>query len=370
LPQAPLTAEESADRLRGIALLCLSVMTFTLLDTSAKYAAHFVPTLEIVWARYALSLLFAAVVLRPWRDLAAYVTHRPVVQTARALFLLGSTSLNFIAIQYLQLSETVSITFAMPLIVTAFAGPVLGEWAGPRRWAAVIVGFVGVIVVVHPSPATFQPAALLSVCAAFCNAGYALTTRSLSATDSSEGMLIYGSLLATILLAPPIPFVAVMPPTWLVAGALVMTGLMGGIGHWWLILANRYAPATVLAPFNYTQIVWMVLSGYLAFGDIPDATTLIGAAIIIASGLYILYRDQVHRDRRSDKTFQNKEPSRAQDRHPLRGAPARPRAGVPDGGLRRPSDRHRRAAGVGPGEARRHPRHRARHAFPSRPRVP
>jgi drug/metabolite transporter (DMT)-like permease len=110
-------------------------------------------------------------------------------------------------------------------------------------------------------------------------------------------MLIYGSLLATILLAPPIPFVAVLPPTWLVAGALVMTGLMGGIGHWWLILANRYAPATVLAPFNYTQIVWMVLSGYLAFGDIPDATTLIGAAIIIASGLYILYREQVHRDR-------------------------------------------------------------------------
>jgi drug/metabolite transporter (DMT)-like permease len=297
LPQAPITAEESADRLRGIALLCLSVMTFTLLDTSAKYAAYFVPTFEIVWARYTLSLVFAAIVLRPWRDLAAYVTHRPVVQTVRALFLLGATSLNFIAIQYLQLSETVSITFAMPLIVTACAGPVLGEWAGPRRWAAVIVGFIGVIVVVHPTPETFQPAAILSVIAAFCNAGYALTTRSLAATDSPEGMLIYGSLLSAILLTPPMPFIAVPPPTWAVAGALILTGVMGGIGHWWLILANRYAPATVLAPFTYTQIVWMVLSGYLVFGDIPDATTLIGAAIITASGLYILYREQVHRDR-------------------------------------------------------------------------
>jgi drug/metabolite transporter (DMT)-like permease len=93
------------------------------------------------------------------------------------------------------------------------------------------------------------------------------------------------------------PFIAVPPPTWAVAGALILTGVMGGIGHWWLILANRYAPATVLAPFTYTQIVWMVLAGYLVFGDIPDATTLIGAAIITASGLYILYREQVHRDR-------------------------------------------------------------------------
>jgi drug/metabolite transporter (DMT)-like permease len=297
LPHAPLTAEESSERLRGIALLCAAVVTFTLLDTSAKYAARYVPTMEIVWARYALSLVFAAAVLRPWRNLAAYVTHRPVVQTVRALLLLGSTALNFVALQYLQMSETVSIMFAMPLMVTALAGPILGEWAGPRRWAAVIVGFLGVMIVVHPSADTFQPATLLSLGAAFCNAGYALTTRLLSATDSAAGMLIYGSLLATLVLAPAMPAVAVTPPTWLVAGALVMTGLMGGIGHWWLILANRYAPATVLAPFNYTQIVWMILSGYLVFGDVPKPATLSGAAVIIASGLYILYREQVHRDR-------------------------------------------------------------------------
>lgn len=295
MSHVPLPAEETSARLRGIALLCASTIAFSLLDTSAKYAAQFVPTLEIVWARYALSLVFAAVMLKPWRHLGDYITRRPVVQTVRSLFLLVSTVLNFLAVQHLQLSETVSINFAMPLIVTAAAGPVLGEWVGPRRWAAVIIGFIGVIIVVSPSPATFQPAALLSLGSAFCSAGYSLTTRLLSSTDSAGGMLIYGSLLATIMLAPPMPVIAVMPPTWVVAAALVITGLTGAIGHWWLILANRYAPATVLAPFTYTQIIWMILTGYIVFGDVPRPATMIGATIIIASGLYILYREQVRR---------------------------------------------------------------------------
>jgi drug/metabolite transporter (DMT)-like permease len=220
-----------------------------------------------------------------------------VVQGLRALFLLLSTALNFIAIQHLQLAQTVSITFAAPLIVTALAGPVLGEWAGPRRWAAVIVGFVGVIIIVQPEPDAFQPAALYSVAAAFCYAGYSLTTRLLSATESSGGMLIYGSLLAAVVLTPALPVVAIAPPDWRVALALVMTGLTGAIGHWFLIAANRRSPATLLAPFSYTQLLSMIAAGYLVFGDLPGASTLVGALVVIASGLYVLYRERVHRDR-------------------------------------------------------------------------
>jgi drug/metabolite transporter (DMT)-like permease len=294
---SPLTAFESAERLRGIAFICIAVFLFTILDTSAKFAAHYVPTLEIVWVRYALSVVFAVVVLRPWRNWSEYSTHRPVVQIVRALFLLLSTVFNFIAIQYLQLAETSAITFAAPLITTALAGPVLGEWAGPRRWAAVVAGFVGVVVIVQPEPAAFQPAALYSVAAAFFYAGYALTTRLLSATESASGMLIYGSLLSAVVLTPALPAVAILPPDWLVAGALILTGLTAAIGHWFLILANRHAPATLLAPFGYTQIIWMVGAGFLVFGDVPRLPTLIGALIIIASGLYVLYRERVHLDR-------------------------------------------------------------------------
>jgi drug/metabolite transporter (DMT)-like permease len=297
VPHPPLTAEESAERLRGIGLLCAAVALFTVLDTSAKYASRFVPTIEVVWARYALSVVFSMVVLRPWRQWDVYLTRRPLVQILRALFLLMSTALNFLALLYLQLAETSAITFAAPLITTALAGPVLGEWAGPRRWAAILVGFIGVIIIVQPEPGAFNPAALLSVSAAFAYSGYALTTRLLSSTESPQGLLIYGSLLSALALTPALPVIAVAPPTWLVAAALAMTGLTGAIGHWCLIIANRHAPATLLAPFGYTQIIWMVASGYLVFGDVPGRATLAGAAIIIGSGLYVLYRERVHRDR-------------------------------------------------------------------------
>jgi len=293
----PISAEEAAQRLRGIALICLAMILFSLLDTSAKFASAYVPTLEVVWARYAFSVVFAIIFLRSWARPADYLTRRPLMQTLRAVFLLGSTVLNFLAIRYLQLAETAAITFAAPLLVTALSGPILGEWPGPRRWAAVVVGFVGVLIIVQPEPGAFQPAALYSVAAAFCYAGYALTTRTLSATETPAGMLVYGSLLAVVVLTPALPAVGEIPPDWLVAAALVATGLFGAIGHFCLIHANRLAPAPVLAPFQYTQILWMPILGYLVFNDIPGMATLIGAAVVVASGLYILYRERVHRDR-------------------------------------------------------------------------
>jgi drug/metabolite transporter (DMT)-like permease len=298
MTQTPPPGEaEIAARLRGIALICLAVLIFTVLDTAAKYASQHVPTLEVVWARYALNLLFAIVALRPWAFPADYRTRRPGMQIVRGLFLLSSTVFNFMALRYLQLAEAVSITFAAPLLVTAFAGPLLGEWAGPRRWAAIIAGFIGVLIILEPHPAHFRIEALLSVGAAISYAGYSLTTRLLAGTESPGALLIYSALISTVLLTPVLPVVGTVPPDWLVAGALVVTGLMGAVGHWFLILANRNAPAMVLAPFAYTQIVWMVIAGYVVFGDWPGPSTFLGAAIVVASGLYILYRESVRRGR-------------------------------------------------------------------------
>ncbi len=293
-----LTPEETAVRVRGIALILAAVFCFALLDTMAKYAAaRGVPSLEIAWVRYAVNLVIAVVVLRPWRHWSDYATRRPWLQFWRASFLLVTTVLNFFAIRYLPLAVTASIMFAGPLLATALAGPVLGEWPGPRRWAAVAVGFIGVLIVIQPEPSQFNPAVLFSLGGALCYAGYSLSTRVLSTSDSPAGMLVYSAALATVALTPVLPSVGVAPPTWLVAAALVGTGIAGGVGHWFLIVAHRDAPPTVLAPFNYTQLIWMIVLGYLVFGDVPGSATLIGAALIVASGLYALYRERVRRDR-------------------------------------------------------------------------
>jgi drug/metabolite transporter (DMT)-like permease len=293
----PLTPEETAVRVRGIAFIVLAVFCFALLDSSAKFAATAIPSLEVAWFRYFVNLVIAIVVLQPWRHWSDYVTRRPWLQVWRGLFLLGATVFNFYALRTLPLAVTGSILFAGPLLATALAGPILGEWPGPRRWAAVTVGFIGVLIVIQPEPSSFNPAALLCVAAALSTAGYSLSTRVLSATDSTAGMLIYAAALATVVLTPVLPSIGVMPPTWQIAAALVGTGIAGGIGHWFLILAHRDAPPTVLAPFNYTQLIWMIVLGYLVFGDIPGPATLVGAALIVASGLYALYRERIRRDR-------------------------------------------------------------------------
>ncbi len=288
---------DSAARLRGIALMCVAMLMFSVLDTAAKYVSRSMPALEVVWARYAVSLVFAVIILRPWANLGQYIMKRPYIQVLRGLFLLGSTALNFLALRYLQLAETAAIAFAAPFFIVGLAGPVLGEWAGSRRWAAAIIGFIGVIIVVQPGPDTFQPAALLSLGAACCYAGYNLTTRLLSHTESPAGMLIYPALLATAVLTPPLPIVGTLPPDWLIGALMLLTGAAGGLGHWFLIVAHRKAPASLLAPFQYTQILWMPMFGYLVFADVPTWNTLFGAAVIVASGLYILYRERVHHDR-------------------------------------------------------------------------
>ncbi len=293
----PLTPEETAVRVRGIALILAAVFCFALLDATAKYLSHVIPALETAWFRYFVNFALAVAFFRPWRNWTDYATRRPLLQLVRALLLLSATLFSFAALRYLPLAVTSSVQFAGPLLATALAGPILGEWPGLRRWAAVVVGFLGVLVIIQPGSSAFDPATLLSVGSAFCYAFYSLTTRTLSATDSSSGLAIYAAGVAALVLTPALPVVAVMPPGGLVALLLVLTGVFGGIGHWLLILAHRDAPPTVLAPFNYTQLIWALALGYLLFGDVPGHATLVGAAMIVASGLYALYRERIRRDR-------------------------------------------------------------------------
>ena len=183
--------------------------------------------------------------------------------------------------------------FATPFIVALLAGPMLSERVGPRRLAAIGVGFVGVLIITRPGLGGMHPAALLCVIAAVCYALYGISTRVLAAHDSSATTMFYSGIAGVVLMTPALPAIWTTPPSPLVWGVMLLMGAFGALGHWLLILAHARAPAPLLAPFIYTQIVWMLALGYAIFGDLPDRWTLIGAAVVIASGLYLLYRERV-----------------------------------------------------------------------------
>jgi drug/metabolite transporter (DMT)-like permease len=291
----PDPSHERVARLTGIALMCGAVACFALLDTTAKYLNLLMSTLEVAWARYTGAFLFPFIVSNPWTRPGLIRTTRPTLQFVRSLLLLASTLFNFAALRYLQLDQAIAIIFSTPFFVAALSGPLLGEWVRWRRWTAIAVGFVGVLVVTRPEPATFQPAALLSVGAALCYALYSIATRVLARTDANDTILFYSNLVGAAVLLPIVPFVWTTPTDPLVIALMVATGAIGSFGHYLLIAAHRLTPAAVLSPFIYTEIVLVTATGFLVFGDVPNRWTIVGAAIVVASGLYILHRERVTR---------------------------------------------------------------------------
>jgi drug/metabolite transporter (DMT)-like permease len=289
-------------RLKGIALMCGAVLCFTGIDTSAKYLNHYMDTLQVVWARYLGAFLLGFLFINPLSTPGLLKTARPWLQVGRSILLLLSTVLNIFALRYLQLDETMSIMFATPLLVALFSIPLLGESIGRRRWAAIIVGFLGVLIITRPGLGHMHPAALLTVAGTLCYALYNISTRVLSETDSSGTTLFYSNLFGAVVMSIVLPLVWSWPGGSLQIAVLVIMGACGVLGHYLLILAHRLAPASILAPFIYTQMVWVIISGYLVFNDLPNHWTLIGACVVIASGLYLLHRERQVRGEKGPAT--------------------------------------------------------------------
>jgi drug/metabolite transporter (DMT)-like permease len=286
---------ERRQRLTGIALMCGAVACFALLDSTAKYLSAQMPTSQIVAARYISAFLLAMIVANPVTNPRLMVTRRPAMQIVRSMLMLGTTVLNFIALRYLQLDQTLSIMFSAPFLVALLAGPFLGETLDWKRWVAIGVGFAGVMLVTRPGVGGIHPAALLMFGGALCYAVYGIMTRALARTDSNETTLFYTNLVGVIFVLPVLPFVWTPPHDALSLVLMAIMGLFGGLGHYLLILAHRLAPASVLSPFIYSQMVWMIGLGYFVFGDVPNGWTLAGAAIVIASGLYLIHRERRRR---------------------------------------------------------------------------
>src|SRR6516165_1059545 len=285
-------AQAHTQRLTGIALMCAAVTCFALLDATAKFLNLHMNTLEVVWARYTGAFVFPFMLSNPWTRPELLITRRLGMQIGRSVLLLASTLCNFVALRYLQLDEAIALIFSTPFFVAALSGPILGEWVRWRRWIAIGVGFLGVLVVVRPGVGTFHPAALLSLACALLYAIYSIMTRILARTDSNATTLFYSNIVGAVALIPALPFIWTTPTDPLIITLMVMIGAVGGFGHYLLIAAHRLAPAAVLSPFIYTEIVWVSILGLLVFRDVPSRWTIAGATIVIGSGLYILHRER------------------------------------------------------------------------------
>jgi drug/metabolite transporter (DMT)-like permease len=285
-------AQQRRQRLTGIALMCAAVATFSCLDATGKYLLRYMDPLQVVWARYFGAFLLAVIFLNPITTPKLLTTTRPFMQLGRSTLLLVSTALNFFALRYLQLDEALAILFSTPFLVALLCGPLLGEWVGWRRWTAISVGFIGVLLVARPGFAGLHPTALLSFGSAVCYSLYVISTRVLARSDSSETTLFYSNLVGAVAMLPVIPFVWTPPDNAFVVALMVLVGALGSGGHYLLIRGHRLAPASTLAPFIYTQMVWTTTLGFLVFGDVPHRWTIVGGLVVVSSGLYLLYRER------------------------------------------------------------------------------
>lgn len=273
--------------------MLLAVMCFVILDTLAKLLSESYPVWQVVWARYAFHLLLIVFVLRD--DLPRTLrTRRLPLQLFRSLLLVVTTGLFFLGLRLLPLAEAAAVMLLGPLFVTALSVPILGEKVGLRRWAGVFVGLIGALIIIRPGSEVFAYAALLPLAAALVNAFYHITTRLLSHSDSSMTTLTYSSLVGALVMSLGLPFFWVTPDLvgWLM---MIAVGMIGGTSHFFLIKSYAEAPAAVVAPFGYSNIVWAVIFGFVVWGDLPDFLTLLGAVILVASGLYVFQREQLHR---------------------------------------------------------------------------
>mgnify|MGYP001189004778 CR=1 FL=1 len=296
-PSSPLPAAAALARpdspFRAILMILASSGLFAAGDIAAKLMTDAMPGIEVAWLRYAV---FCALILPPvfaWRGRRALKVPRPSLQVARGIAVAGSSVLFIVGLEYLDVAEATAINFVSPIFITALSIPLLGERVGLRRWAAALVGFLGVLIVVQPGGEAFSLAAFLPMGAAACWAVGAVTTRMMQA-DHPEVTLAWSSIVGlavtTVLVVPEWT-----TPSLELLGVAVVMGAFSAGGHWLVIRAFRTAAASTLAPFSYVQILYAGLLSFVFLGAVPALWTFVGGAVIALSGLYTAHRERLAR---------------------------------------------------------------------------
>ena len=274
----------------AIAFVLLAVALFSAMDALSKILAATYDPVEVVWGRYlAILAMLAPLVLRHPR---ALVTARPGLQLARGVTVLGAALLFIAGLARLPIADATAIGFASPLLVTALSIPLLGERVGPRRWAAVSAGFAGVLIVVRPGSGAMGWAALLPLLSAACWGLSLVVTRRMRGGDPPVTTLLYSTVIGFALSSAALPLVW-QPPSAAAWALMALMGVLSAAGQYLLIAGLARGDASLLAPFSYSQMIWSTLTGFFIFGTVPTAWTWCGAAIIVASGIYIAHRERL-----------------------------------------------------------------------------
>jgi len=271
----------------ALPLFLAAGILLTSLDTTAKYLVRDHSVFLVVWARYVGQMLVVTPFARHRAGKDFWRTRHLRMQLVRSACLVAATACFFTGLRYLPLAEASAITFLAPILIVILAQPLLGERPTSVRWIAVAIGFAGILVLLRPGSAAFQPAAVLLMGTAFFNALYYVLTRKVSG-DSVHTTLFYSALVGAVGSTLALPFASSSAPlTGFTLFLLLLTGLLAGTGHWLMTRAYLIAPASLLTPFTYAQMVWATMFGYFVFAQIPDRWSFVGMAIIVGSGVML-----------------------------------------------------------------------------------
>ncbi len=287
MTRAPGGSDRSTVRL-GILWMLAAQLLFFAGNAVAKHLAETYPVPLVIWARLAFQMLLLAPLLPRLRPLL--VTRRMGMQVVRAAFLVSSTGFFYLAIHILPLADASAILYIAPLLITVLSMPLLGERVGAWQWVAVAIGFAGALIVIRPGVDLLQPALVIPLAAALGFAFVQISSRSLGRTDPPMTTFVHTTIVSALLASAAVPFFWITPSVegWVTMAAI---GVLSGGGQFAMIKAFAWAPAAVVAPFNYTGLVWAILFGFFVFGEIPDIWIILGATLITASGLYIFRRE-------------------------------------------------------------------------------
>ena len=275
--------------LRGIVLMCVAMLLMVCMAATTKQLNTIYSPTQLIWARFFFNLVLIYV-LFPGRARRMFVSQNVGWQLSRSTAIAFAGALFVIALRHISIAELVAITNTAPILITVFAALFLRERVSSAGWIAVGVAFAGVLIILRPGFAVFQWAAILPLFMAVAYAFHQIVARKISDEEHPVTSLAYTTIVGTIVATIALPFDWTAPDLsgWVL---LAMTGLLGGIAHFFIIRAYERTPAPTVAPFIYSELLWAVVVGYLVFNDIPDLWTLVGAAVIAASGLFVLLRE-------------------------------------------------------------------------------
>ena len=276
--------------MKAITFNLLAWVMLPIMDGFAKYLSADLPVLQITWARYFFTVVFTFPIMFLFFKKNLVWTDKPKLQITRGIILLTANICFFYAISIISLAKALTLAFVAPLIVTAFSPIFLGERVGVRRWSAVIIGFIGSLVVIRPGFVEINLASIAALGTGVMYGFYLIITRKLSTSDNPLLTLLLTGVVGAIIISFVMPFVWVKPNfnQWSIMAAI---GIFACLGHFFLILSLKYADASKLAPFSYFEIITNIIIGYYFFSDFPDNWTFLGLFIIVLSGIYISRRE-------------------------------------------------------------------------------